>query len=54
MFNILAADGIANEGDEIKNFALDNGLRTLADDALEKVRAGLTTLDEIRRVLGTD
>ena len=40
--------------DEIRNFALDNGLKTLADDALEKVRAGLTTLDELRRVLGTD
>ena len=40
--------------DEIRNFALDNGLKTLADDALEKVRAGLTTLDEVRRVLGSD
>lgn len=40
--------------DEIRNFALDAGLKTLADDALEKVRAGVTTLDEIRRVLGMD
>ena len=40
--------------DEIKIFALENGLKTLADDALEKVRAGLTTRDEIRRVLGYD
>lgn len=40
--------------DEIRDFALENGLKTLADDALEKVRAGLTTLDEIRRVLGSD
>ena len=40
--------------DEIKTFALENGLKTLADDALEKVRAGLTTLDEVRRVLGYD
>ena len=40
--------------DEIKTFALENGLKTLADDALEKVRAGLTTLEEGRRVLGYD
>ncbi len=40
--------------DEIKTFALENGLKTLADDALEKVRAGLTTLEEVRRVLGYD
>ncbi|MBQ7723307.1 MAG: type II/IV secretion system protein, partial [Selenomonadaceae bacterium] len=39
--------------DEIKTAALDAGLKTLADDALEKVHAGLTTLTEIRRVLGT-
>lgn len=37
--------------DEIRACALDGGLKTLADDAREKVRAGLTTLDEIRRVL---
>jgi len=37
--------------DEIKTFALNNGLKTLADDALEKVRAGLTSLDEVQRVL---
>ena len=40
--------------DEIKNFALESGLKTLEDDALAKVRAGLTTLEEIRRVLGSD
>ena len=38
--------------DEIKAVALETGLKTLADDALEKVRAGLTTLTEVRRVLG--
>jgi general secretion pathway protein E/type IV pilus assembly protein PilB len=37
--------------DEIKNSALEAGLKTLTDDALEKVRAGLTTFDEVRRVL---
>lgn len=39
--------------DEIKTCALDGGLKTLHDDATAKVRAGLTTLDEVRRVLGT-
>lgn len=37
--------------DEIKTVALDAGLKLLADDALEKIRAGLTTLEEVRRVL---
>ena len=37
--------------DEIRNCALEGGLKTLADDALEKIRAGLTTPDEIRRIL---
>ena len=37
--------------DEIRNFALESGLKTLTDDAQEKVRAGLTSQAEIRRVL---
>lgn len=37
--------------DEIRTCALDNGLKTLHDDAQEKVRAGLTTPAEIQRVL---
>ena len=40
--------------DEIRTFAIEHGLKTLADDAHEKFRAGLTTVDEIRRVLGED
>ncbi len=40
--------------DEIKAAALESGLKTLQDDALEKVRAGLTTLEEVHRVLDTD
>ena len=40
--------------DEIKSLALKNGLKTLENDALEKVSAGLTTFEEIRRVLGID
>ena len=38
--------------DEIRASAIDGGLQTLKDDALKKVRAGLTTIDEVRRVLG--
>lgn len=37
--------------DEIKTSALEAGLKTLADDAREKIRAGLTTLEEVRRVV---
>ncbi|MBR1645628.1 MAG: type II/IV secretion system protein, partial [Selenomonadaceae bacterium] len=40
--------------DEIRTAAIDSGLKTLADDAHEKIRAGLTTVDEIQRVLGDD
>ena len=38
--------------DEIKSLARSEGLKTLADDGAEKIRAGLTTPAEIRRVLG--
>ena len=37
--------------DEIRTCALKGGLKTLQDDADEKIRAGLTTPDEVRRVL---
>ena len=40
--------------DEIKACALESGLKTLADDASEKINAGFTTLIEVQRVLGTD
>ncbi len=36
--------------DEIRASALESGLKLLADDALDKIRAGLTTLAEVRRV----
>lgn len=39
--------------DEIRTSALEAGLKTLEDDAHDKVRAGLTTLNEVRRVLGS-
>ena len=40
--------------DEIKACALESGLKTLADDASEKINAGFTTINEVRRVLGDD
>ena len=40
--------------DKIREAALKNGLKTLAADGLEKVRAGLTTLEEVRGILGSE
>jgi len=36
---------------EIRQTAVAEGMKTLGENALEKVRAGITTLDEIRRVI---
>ena len=40
--------------DKIREAALKAGLETLADDGIEKVRAGLTTLEEVQRILGEE
>ena len=37
--------------DEIRETSRTNGMRSMQDDAIEKLRAGLTTLDEIQRVV---
>src|SRR3954463_14327391 len=37
--------------DEIESAAADAGMRTLWDDGVDKVAAGLTTIDELRRTL---
>ena len=44
---------IRNEGriDDIRNVAIKNGMRLIHEDAMEKLNAGLTTLDEILRVI---
>ena len=44
---------IGSGGDEttIRQSAVDNGLNTLVEDALRKVYLGLTTLEELRRVV---
>jgi len=38
------------DASEIKKYAVSAGMKTLFDDGIEKVKAGLTTLDEILRV----
>ena len=38
----------------IKDLALKEGLKTLRMSGLEKAKAGLTSLDEVLRVTGTD
>ena len=37
--------------DEIKRMAVEQGMRTLRQDGMEKVRLGLTTLEEVLRVV---
>jgi RNA polymerase subunit RPABC4/transcription elongation factor Spt4 len=41
-----------SRGSELLNMAKANGMKSLLDDGLAKVRHGETTLDEILRVLG--
>jgi type II secretory ATPase GspE/PulE/Tfp pilus assembly ATPase PilB-like protein len=36
--------------DEIKKKAIEIGMRTLRDDGLDKIRKGITTIDEVLRV----
>ena len=38
--------------EKIRNAAIEGGLKSLAVDGLAKVRAGLTTLDEVQQILG--
>lgn len=40
--------------DKIREAAMETGLETLAFDGIEKIRAGLTTLEELQRVLGEE
>ncbi len=37
--------------DEMRSFARSSGMRLMQEDALEKVRRGITTLDEVMRVI---
>ena len=36
--------------DQIRKIAVEKGMKTLREDGLEKVKAGLTTLEEVNRV----
>jgi general secretion pathway protein E len=38
------------DSSDIKKYAVSKGMKTLFDDGIEKVKAGLTTLDEVLRV----
>ncbi len=38
-------------GDEIKRIAISEGMKTLRDDGFEKVRLGLTSIEEVLRVV---
>jgi type IV pilus assembly protein PilB len=40
-------------GDELRAVALEEGMTTLRDDGLEKIRHGVTSAPEVLRVLGT-
>lgn len=44
----------SNDLDKIRMAALDGGLKTLAADGLQKIHAGLTTLEEVRQILGAE
>jgi general secretion pathway protein E len=39
---------------EIKEYAVSRGMRSLRDDGLAKVAAGITTLEEVLRVTQED
>ena len=39
--------------DEIREAARSEGMRTLREDGIEKVRRGVTSVAEVLRVLGT-
>jgi len=46
--HLIARDGSAQEIDAA---AVSAGMQTLWADGIEKVQAGLTTVDELRRIL---
>ena len=48
---LRAATAKSADAVTIREVALAQGFRTMRDDAMEKVRLGLTTEEEIRRVL---
>jgi type II secretory ATPase GspE/PulE/Tfp pilus assembly ATPase PilB-like protein len=47
---------VRNSGsmDQIREIARSNGMRTMQEDALEKLRSGMTTADEVFRVVPVD
>ena len=58
IFEIFRVNGVIREmildeaGErQIRNYAMNNGLTTLQDDCLNKIKQGLTSIDEYRRML---
>ncbi|MGB6429684.1 MAG: ATPase, T2SS/T4P/T4SS family, partial [Candidatus Acidiferrales bacterium] len=53
VFNETIRELVRSEGrvDQIRDVARANGLRLMQEDALDKVREGVTTLDEVLRVV---
>ena len=39
------------DAEEIKNIAIEQGMSTMVDDGLEKIKMGMTTIDELLRVV---
>ena len=50
--NIRALILSSRDLDKIRTAAVESGLKSLAADGFEKIRAGLTTLEEVQRILG--
>ena len=52
--NIRALILNSKDLDKIRESAIEGGLKTLAADGLQKVREGLTTLEEVQQILGAE
>lgn len=49
----LADALIRPSAERLRQFATESGMRTLSEDGMEKARRGITTPDEVRRVIGS-
>ena len=52
ILKLMQGGNVVTTTDEIETAAVKSGMKTLKQDAVLKVCAGQTTLDEIIRVLG--
>jgi type II secretory ATPase GspE/PulE/Tfp pilus assembly ATPase PilB-like protein len=49
--NVKEAVVAKADADTIKKIAIKDGMRTMIEDGLEKVKLGVTTIDELLRVI---